>query len=1094
MRRNRPKSGQNNPFGMAPGMTPPSFNEADLEAELLALTGESKPKPAAPRAKPPTMPGNLPFSWDEINKQVNTALDENADIEFDEDELMGELDEICSDNETEDVEIKLTSVLDFHKGEALKFKKSGDVGRAKFHFEIMKEVKSLVDGGDFTGVTDQTIDGFNSRKYVPVAAPAAAPSTSTPSAALASTPQSNANQPWTPEFKQPPPTTKDLATALTYRIQKIKYDVNLAEGAAKRRKARLLKSHEDCLKKLKLNKLNQSDLNALPNLDGYPLPGEIDKSAEIQNIANGGEPVVKDEVASTPVQPRRPVPQPVAQPTPSQTLSPPTGNLIDLNSSSDSVSRQNLPKTPSLSPHVSSTSLGASKSVGEQISNQYNKFILEAKLKKEQGDIASAKIAFGKAKTLDDMRKRYSQNPNSVSQTEFGQFGIGGGSAVSPPVQKPLPAAPSAGGQKWKPESNDPPPATNSLVEALNFQRMMYQHKEKQAAAAGEGAKARRHKRNFQTVEKMWKQAKSGIQISQTSLDGLPLIQGWPPLPKSGAGPTPGPSQSSTSQPGPSTPIQPATQTPSPANKPQPPVRSPSNNSQLAQDIISNVSKQQLANRLPGDINKYESTCQILKTRTLEFKQAASLTKDTDKNQALKYMREAKKLEEFHKLATEGKRVDLQQIPETPAIIRARQTAVKDEPGSNLLTRQMSSRDMDLYNRLLAKYENQIKFCQKMSQQFLETNKVQKSAIYDQIKKHSITERDYIHSCMKKGRSPPITHTMMQTIIMAQLNPDLGLNDIRVSLRFSKTNLNLDKFYFIFKVPLHNKADIDTTDKTEMFSDYESVNKAHISKTLNTLHRKSRAVDRAVQQRSVSVELWEKGGFMRSDKKVATSSHPMKDLVGKCTVDVPGQFVAEGRKIVGNATVRIEISKPMKSSEEKSVPMEFTCLEQHLDRFNQYFMVDNQGKFSGVGTNVRQTGSKASSSNSSLKASNTAPAGNKMPPIRSKKVILIENQINQTQIKYYKDQNKPVPNHYTTLDTKLKKEYQLVDKWLQKSQDNPTYLAHYIKCVRESLDTYAAEYESLLSLGARDIETKKAQKRLEAVKLELQELGQSSYV
>ena len=121
---------------------------------------------------------------------------------------------------------------------------------------------------------------------------------------------------------------------------------------------------------------------------------------------------------------------------------------------------------------------------------------------------------------------------------------------------------------------------------------------------------------------------------------------------------------------------------------------------------------------------------------------------------------------------------------------------------------------------------------------------------------------------------------------------------------------------------------------------------------------------------------------------------------------------------------------------------------------------------------------------------------NGMPNLRSVKVILFENTINQAQIKHYQDNKKVVPERLTQLKAKLQKEYHLTSSWIEKSKQpgKDDMMNHYLTCVRQSLDQYTNEYESLLSLGARDVETKKAQQRIEQVKLELQQYGQSTYI
>ena len=1072
--RNRPQP--NNQFpGIPSNMMPPTFNDAALEAELLGLVAEDQPKPKPNRPPAPKnqnnnsdMPANLPFSWDEINNQVSQALDGGENMDFDEDDLMGELGDLCEGQEEEEQmevetsnsnnfqEIKqnLEQIINHKKSEAVKFNRTGDKAQAAFHLRIMKQAEQYLNG-DLSKVNDMTLIELSSQEYQKPAVNTSNPtspqaplrtvsSTTLPVSADTSktsvniSPKSGSNQAaaWKPDQKTSPPPTNDLVTALGYRIQKFEYDIANCDSAAKKRRlTRTLASHQDCLKKFRLGR--PVNLEILPQLDGYPLPSP-------QSGAT-----------------------PVSQPKP--TLAP-------------------QPQIPGNSAPVN-------------LEDQYKTLINEIKQAKANGDTQTAVAKLQQAKQL---KAKIDQKTTQIIQSNPVIPPVVNSNPVPTPPPKPQ-AISDNNDKPWTITSGLPPPKTDDVATALSYQVQKYKFEMEKATKEGNSSKSRRMKRQFDTVNSLFLKAKKGVVISQTSLDALPLIHGWPPLPKSGGGST---SQSqATNQP-----VQPITASTSqtsnisqtPQSQPQPNTFPTSNsNPALMQKIIKDHQNQTTSNKLPADINKYESTCQLLKSRSLEFKQAAKMAKDNnDREKALQYLKSCKRLEEMLKIAEEGKRVDVTVIPPTPECVLNRQSmqATSTSTGSrsiaNNLQRNLSVNETEIYDRLLHKYEQQIALCSKMSQQFLSTGKVQKSAIYDQVKKFSIQEKDIIYQMMKKRQRSPTAYISSQTIIMAQMNADLQPDQIRVSIRhanlvFGKKEMeDLSKkgFYFIFKVPLHNKPEVDTADKTESYNDFQKVNKSHISKTMNHLQRKSRTVERSIQGRTVTLEIWENGSWMRSDKKIATSNHPMKEIMSKCMIDVPGQFVGEGgRKIIGKSVVRIEVATPIKSSDEKAIPMEFVCLEQNKDRFLKFFMTGNS-----------QDGKSAAISNQ-VAGSSAAKIGrstNGMPNLRSVKVILFENTINQAQIKHYQDNKKVVPERLTQLKTKLQKEYHLTSSWIEKSKQpgKDDMMNHYLTCVRQSLDQYTNEYESLLSLGARDVETKKAQQRIEQVKLELQQYGQSTYI
>lgn len=187
------------------------------------------------------------------------------------------------------------------------------------------------------------------------------------------------------------------------------------------------------------------------------------------------------------------------------------------------------------------------------------------------------------------------------------------------------------------------PPVTDSteIVKTLEQRIEMYEIAEKKASNAGEVARSRRFSRGLKTLRDLLKQAKSGKSIN---IDDIPP-------------------EVSTKL------VEPSKDEQSIVARPAPPVPKMlhlEEPSEIKEEIIFSPTSSDIPAPVTP-IQQEKTTVRVLKERLLEYKQAAlKAKKEGDKESALQFIKIVKQFDVVIKMAENGEKVDLSDMPPPP--------------------------------------------------------------------------------------------------------------------------------------------------------------------------------------------------------------------------------------------------------------------------------------------------------------------------------------------------------------------------------------------------------------------------------------------
>lgn len=106
-------------------------------------------------------------------------------------------------------------------------------------------------------------------------------------------------------------------------------------------------------------------------------------------------------------------------------------------------------------------------------------------------------------------------------------------------------------------------------------------------------------------------------------------------------------------------------------------------------------------------------------------------------------------------------------------------------------------------------------------------------------------------------------------------------------------------------------------DKSQVVKD--SASPEYKFKVMVPVNPKDRYYQRVFKRQSAKVEVWAKGGFMRSDTLVGTASVKLQDLETKCKIHDSFPLM-DGRKAVGGKVeIKIRIRNPVVTKQVEKV-------------------------------------------------------------------------------------------------------------------------------------------------------------------------------
>ncbi|XP_059484969.1 coiled-coil and C2 domain-containing protein 1-like isoform X2 [Neocloeon triangulifer] len=440
------------------------------------------------------------------------------------------------------------------------------------------------------------------------------------------------------------------------------------------------------------------------------------------------------------------------------------------------------------------------------------------------------------------------------------------------------------------------PPAPTSVADALNQRLARYQAEEKLAKDTGNSSKARRMGRIVKQYQDAVKMHKAGKPIP---VEDLPTPPGFAPIPVPGAAAPASP---------PVAMVEPAEEpTEAPLEEPQPPAKV--SKPPRPDATPTAAAKLQVPARKSPQQTRQEKQINLLLAKQKEFKEAALAAKKRgDISEARELLRQAKGFDALLQASESGLPVDLDTLPVLPSL-----TASLDAdfeyvtPPANCTGDEAS----EIYVKIEDDLKKQMKLCLATRDHYKATGDVAGANKFEQLAVQ--TKRDYnmVKACHLRGETLPRFRYENRAFQILQCNTDLGENDLELVIvqGISYTVPNPKEIDTYVKYEFPYPTETPPKDKTALI--YNTNNPQYNHSFTLPISRSSRPCQRVFKRHAIKLEVWSKGGFLRSDTLIGTVNVKLLPLETKCTIHETFPLM-DGRKAVGGQLeVKVRLRHPI---------------------------------------------------------------------------------------------------------------------------------------------------------------------------------------
>ncbi|KAK1790695.1 hypothetical protein P4O66_014555 [Electrophorus voltai] len=485
------------------------------------------------------------------------------------------------------------------------------------------------------------------------------------------------------------------------------------------------------------------------------------------------------------------------------------------------------------------------------------------------------------------------------------------------------------------PASQSTPGQPKTVLEALEQRMVKYNEASAQAKASGDERKARMHDRIAKQYQSAIRAHKAGRAVNY---DDLPTPPGFPPIPgQAAAAPEQGfaavleaanklasneadggeededdgdekqakEAPATDNQKKPTMPVPLMVQRPKRSSSPPPDRRA-------KMESVSATATDQL---------------EVLEVRKKQYMKAALQAKQkNDLEQARLFLRTAKSLDPLIEAARSGKAMDMSKAPSPPG----------DEDEDFILVHhsdvQTSEKAEEVYSQLTKILKEQYEKCMTLSKQFTHMGNVAETTKFENMAAKCKKSLEIVKLAQNRGLDPPRYHFEWRTYHTVRIFPELSSTDMVVII-VRGMNLpapqgvasnDLDAYVkFDFPYP---SSDQPQRHKTSVIKNTNSPEYSQ-SFTLN-INRNHRGFRRVVQSKGLKLEVFHKGGFLRSDKPVGTAHIKLEKLECESEVREIAE-VMDGRKPTGGRLeVRVRLREPLSGQDLSTVTERWLVLDQ----------------------------------------------------------------------------------------------------------------------------------------------------------------------
>jgi len=219
----------------------------------------------------------------------------------------------------------------------------------------------------------------------------------------------------------------------------------------------------------------------------------------------------------------------------------------------------------------------------------------------------------------------------------------------------------------------------------------------------------------------------------------------------------------------------------------------------------------------------------------------------------------------------------------------------------------------------------QIKMCMANQTHFKATGEVNLMNKFHQLGEHSNRDLDTLRFAFRRGDPVPKFHYEVRAFSKVVSNTDLSDHDLEFSvLRCVGLNPKDVSAYCTLEFPYPKETPFK--DKTALVKENNNPEFNHA--VVVPLNMRDKGCQRVFKRQSAKVEVWSKGGFLRSDTLLGTASVKLQPLETACTLHDTWPLMEGRRAVGGKVEVKIRLrnavaTKQVQRVEEKWLVVTF---------------------------------------------------------------------------------------------------------------------------------------------------------------------------
>ncbi|KAL3998521.1 hypothetical protein ACH3XW_15385 [Acanthocheilonema viteae] len=318
---------------------------------------------------------------------------------------------------------------------------------------------------------------------------------------------------------------------------------------------------------------------------------------------------------------------------------------------------------------------------------------------------------------------------------------------------------------------------------------------------------------------------------------------------------------------------------------------------------------------ISGRQSRQKQQLDFLLKRQLQFKEAAiAAKKKGDITTAKKFLLAAKGFDRMITASKNGLPVNIEKTPVPPQVRASANTLKPSLEHHTSFDAAIKGTPTEVFATMERDLIYQVKLCEECRLAFTQLGDVTRVKMFETWS--SVSKRDLIllRELAKRGAAVPQFRYETRNIPSAEICFEIDENHIELTIiKITEAKLpagwkSSDGYLFV-KYNFAFPHDAHQTGKTKVIASTNSPE--YNQKFLLTINRKTKQLQRVIKRNCLKFEIYQKGGFLRSDKLIATADCKLIDLEEKVHIHESIDLMEGRKKTGGKLNYRVRIREPL---------------------------------------------------------------------------------------------------------------------------------------------------------------------------------------